>query len=258
MWVKDFDTDEKIILMTRSQRGLFLDAMNYAWTNDGLPENEGSVGRALRMNAREFKQDWPVVSKCFLVTELDGRRRNPRQEEERTAAKKKSQSNARPGNKNASRTEREENATANLSRSNGDSNASQRALTRAESDSEFINASSVIEINNFDAEACFYELWNAYPSKARTKEPLSQQYYLQEVHSKETHDFIMECIRLKWDVSEKWHKGFVLALPEWISQRCWNETPESFEEAEERRRKQEGGKKDTAADRLRKAAHGGK
>ena len=78
----------------------------------------------------------------------------------------------------------------------------------------------------FDAERAFTELWNAYPAKGRVKRPLSQQYFCEKVRAGETADRAIAAVKGKWAASEKWAKGFVLALPEWINQECWNEDPE--------------------------------
>jgi hypothetical protein len=78
---------------------------------------------------------------------------------------------------------------------------------------------------NGNAEDLFEQLWLAYPEKARTKKPLSMQYYIEEVRSEETHRAVLAAVNGKWTASQKWQKGYVLALPEWIHNRCWEESP---------------------------------
>jgi uncharacterized protein YdaU (DUF1376 family) len=86
----DAQSDLKYRSLTRAERGLFHDALDFAWMNDGLPDNEGAIGRALNMTVKELKTIWPSVRDCFPKSE-DGRLRNKRQEEERNYARTKSE-----------------------------------------------------------------------------------------------------------------------------------------------------------------------
>ncbi len=89
MWVKDFDTDEKVQLLTLSEAGLYLFALNHAWINDGLPELPADIAKTLHVSTKEFNRNWPKVSPLFVLSS-DGRRRNPRQESERALTAEKS------------------------------------------------------------------------------------------------------------------------------------------------------------------------
>jgi uncharacterized protein YdaU (DUF1376 family) len=90
MYPKDFDTNENVKLLDLRETGLYLLALNHAWVNGGLPANEADIGRALKISVRDFRASWPRVAKCFELSP-DGRLRNRRQEEERTAAEAKSE-----------------------------------------------------------------------------------------------------------------------------------------------------------------------
>ena len=79
---------------------------------------------------------------------------------------------------------------------------------------------------DWDAESAFEELWNAYPAKGRVKRPLSQQYFLDKIRSAKAFTVILSAVKGKWSQSEKWAKGFIMALPAWIDQECWKEDPE--------------------------------
>jgi len=82
------------------------------------------------------------------------------------------------------------------------------------------------ETETWDAESAFEALWNAYPAKGRVKRPLSQQYFRDKVRSARAFTVILSAVKGKWAKSEKWAKGFVLALPSWIEQECWKESPD--------------------------------
>ena len=78
----------------------------------------------------------------------------------------------------------------------------------------------------WDAESAFDELWNAYPAKGRVKRPMSQQYFLDKIRSAKAFTVILAAVKGKWAKSEKWAKGFVMALPSFIDQESWLEDPE--------------------------------
>lgn len=83
----DAESDAKYSAMCLAERGLYHAALNYAWTNNGLPVEVAEVARVLRLTPREFLKHWPRVSVCFEI--IDGKLRNGRQEEERADANEK-------------------------------------------------------------------------------------------------------------------------------------------------------------------------
>lgn len=83
----DAQSDLKYRGLSRAERGLFHDALDFAWMNDGLPDDELAIGRALNMTVRELKTLWPAVRECFFLK--DGSFRNKRQELERSSALEK-------------------------------------------------------------------------------------------------------------------------------------------------------------------------
>jgi uncharacterized protein YdaU (DUF1376 family) len=89
MWVKDFDTNENVRMLTLPEIGLYLVCLNHAWVNDGLPENPDDIARALKLPAKDFLKHWVRVSRCFYANGL-GRLVNRRQEYERDEVSKKS------------------------------------------------------------------------------------------------------------------------------------------------------------------------
>jgi hypothetical protein len=95
-----------------------------------------------------------------------------------------------------------------------------------------VPASSPMAIPNtapgFDAEAGFKQLWDAYPAKGRVEIGLCRTYFCDEILNAETLAAALESITTgKWAKSEKWAKGFILAMPKWIHNRAWEtEDPE--------------------------------
>ena len=90
MYPGDADADENFRLMSYEQRGVYWSLLNHAWLNDGLPASPHDIQSILRIPEKEFVKCWERVSTCF--PENNGRRRNPRQEEERSKAIRKSES----------------------------------------------------------------------------------------------------------------------------------------------------------------------
>ncbi len=80
---KDFDSDDHVRSMEDCELGLYLRCLNHSWVNDGLPSEPDEIRRRFRDNEKDFDTKWKRVAPCFPISE-DGRRRNPRQEKERS------------------------------------------------------------------------------------------------------------------------------------------------------------------------------
>lgn len=111
------ELDEDWCLMSMAERGLYISLLNYSWLNDGLPADTEDMARAVRVGVEEFRSLWVKVGRKFFLH--DGRLRNNRQEEERSAINTRSGKNADAANR---RWERNANAYANA-----DANAMLRA-----------------------------------------------------------------------------------------------------------------------------------
>ncbi len=84
MYAADAESDENFRMMTFEQRGCYWTLLNHAWLNGGLPVDEADLIALLKCSQEDFDRIWARVSKCF--SEVNGRRRNKRQEEERELA----------------------------------------------------------------------------------------------------------------------------------------------------------------------------
>lgn len=69
LFVRDWDSDEATRLMTDSEAGLFVRALNHAWTNYGLPPDPDEIMAALpgKRTRKSFHRDWPRVAACFMT-----------------------------------------------------------------------------------------------------------------------------------------------------------------------------------------------
>lgn len=91
----DAESDARYAALDFIERGIYHKALNYSWTNDGLPLDDGESARLLKMSVRELKSFWPRVRACF--EEIDGKLRNSRQEKERADAIRISEKRAKAG-----------------------------------------------------------------------------------------------------------------------------------------------------------------
>lgn len=100
MYPKDFDTDEHVRSMEDCELGMYLRMLNHAWVNDGLPVDAQALRKLFRYTQEDFEKRWMAVEKCFPETG-DGRRRNPRQESERSKVIQSKEINSARGKKGA-------------------------------------------------------------------------------------------------------------------------------------------------------------
>lgn len=85
---KEFETDEKVKLMTIDEIGLYALCLNHQWVNGSIPADPIELTRALKVPKRHFQKAWPRVVVCF--EEENGRLRNPRMERDRAEVEIKS------------------------------------------------------------------------------------------------------------------------------------------------------------------------
>ena len=243
--------------MTYEQMGAYVWLLCVEWVNGSIPADIGALARILKRTTAEMEILWQGIAPCFTPDPDDPSRMiNTRLEEEREIASKRIQGYRKGGAKSASRKSIKEassnQAEANLQPSlNQAETKHQPAYNQAEAQLEPSTdrapnqvpsqaLCTVLSLSNnknntytdgFDHLVGFEQLWKAYPPKGRVRRPLSEQYYLEEVRSKETHEEIMAAVKGKWARSEKWAKGFIMSLPEWIHNRCWEEEPEQVGES---------------------------
>jgi uncharacterized protein YdaU (DUF1376 family) len=216
----EFISDERVLAMTLEQVGAYLLLMMSQWVNGSIPSDIPTLARILKRTTAEMEILWAGVRPCFQEhPEMPGRLVQPRLEGERAETLKRMEKARRRAETYRER-KRARDATVTGRGQNGD--VTKRCTVMYSSNIE----SPSKKEESFDAESAFGELWEAYHQKGRVKRVLSQQYFVEEIRTQATHDRVMAAVTGKWARSEKWAKGFVLTLPEWIHNRCWDEEPE--------------------------------
>jgi uncharacterized protein YdaU (DUF1376 family) len=69
------------------EKGGYREALDAQWSQDGLPANPDEVRRIIGATPAEFRRIWARIESKFPIAE-DGRRRNPRLEQERERVKR--------------------------------------------------------------------------------------------------------------------------------------------------------------------------
>jgi len=235
------------IMNTLETRGLYRDLLDMCYQEGCIPDNREALIRIAACSAEEFDRAWPSIKAKFVPhPDKPGWLTTSTVEEILAESGEYSdRQSARAANVRLSRklagtpTQRNIPATIRLNRNDDPAKpeASQNTDTAQHYGYDPAKPVTVTvtdtETNTFTqrADEFFEALWLAYPAKGRVKKPLSQQYYSEKVRSMEEHTAVMVAVKGKWARSDKWAHGFVLSLPEWINQECWNEDPEQAEAA---------------------------
>ncbi len=96
------------LTLTNEELGIYHRLLNRAWLNDGITSDMDVLAVFCRLSRERFDEVWKKISKRWVLSPRDENKLvNPRQEEERAAAKLKSENNKRDGNANATRTRTE-------------------------------------------------------------------------------------------------------------------------------------------------------
>jgi uncharacterized protein YdaU (DUF1376 family) len=82
-YVKDYETDENVKLMSLAQEGAFLRLLCHQWLHRSIPTNIDALARICRCSRAEFESLWPGIEPCFESV-AEGRVTNARLERQRT------------------------------------------------------------------------------------------------------------------------------------------------------------------------------
>lgn len=81
---KDFLTDERVRLMSHTERGLYITLLCYCWLEQSLPSDVSQLARLMAVPCARFERLWSgPLAECFRKGD-DGRLYHKRLEEERT------------------------------------------------------------------------------------------------------------------------------------------------------------------------------
>ncbi len=217
-YVGDWRSSETRIVLTLEERGLYRELLDSCYIERSLPTDERLLARIANCSDEEFKRCWPRVKPLFnesngrlthfkvdeVIEKLDGYHEQRKQAGRKSGERRRNARSLPVG----ILVDKKGNETRTIPSHPIPSQPRNTPLPPA-----------------FDCSAAFSELWEAYPAKGRVRRVVCEGFYVEEVRTPETHAAVMTAVRGKWTNSEKWRKGFVLALPDWIHNRSWDEDP---------------------------------
>jgi uncharacterized protein YdaU (DUF1376 family) len=82
---KDFLTDERVVLMSNTEVGIYVRLLCFCWLEGTLPLETQALARMARMPIKQFTRLWEnsIVKTCFKLSDEDGRLHHKRLDEER-------------------------------------------------------------------------------------------------------------------------------------------------------------------------------
>jgi uncharacterized protein YdaU (DUF1376 family) len=78
-YASDFLSDERVLVMSLAERGLYVTLLCHAWLEGSIPSEPVKIARLVREPQPSFAKLWPAVEACFVPAD-EGRLVNPRQE----------------------------------------------------------------------------------------------------------------------------------------------------------------------------------
>lgn len=100
LFASDWLSSTSVLLLTAAEEGTFLRLLAHSWLNDGLPASAAHCAKLTKLSAKAFSAAWLRLEPMFPLGD-DGKRRNPRQELERTFAQEKRERRSAAGRKGA-------------------------------------------------------------------------------------------------------------------------------------------------------------
>lgn len=86
VYTKDFDTDEKVLMMDLAEEGAYFRLLRLQWREGSIPEDITSIARILRVSEKKAERVWVKVSRCFEPhPTLSGRLLNAKTERVRSS-----------------------------------------------------------------------------------------------------------------------------------------------------------------------------
>ncbi|MGB9454650.1 MAG: hypothetical protein WCB12_01315 [Bryobacteraceae bacterium] len=235
---REFYSDENVLVMSLEQEAVYMRLCWNCWQEGSIPDDAAKLAAICKNTQRDYFETsiWPAVRPCFEST--SGARLIHGKVEELRAKLRRFMLGSSQGGKNSAM----KRAQAKLKVPSTDLETTlklpcdsvprsgqlpvtsyQSPVTNYQNNE---NTSCASDDARWDAEKAFDELWAAYPAKGRTRRPMSQQYFVDKIRTPETFARVIAAVKGKWESSDKWAKGFIMALPQWIDQECWNEDPE--------------------------------
>ena len=210
---KDFETDERVRLMTDEELGFYVRCLNHAWLNRGLPAEANAEQMQCKCNANAMQRIfgvsqehlfsvWEKVGECFV---LEGNRLiNKKQESLRLLKNKLSRIRSQAAKR----------------RSICSAIAQQTPIQTSGSGSGSISSSSKSSLpQGIDDGSRFEKFWQRYPNKVGKQ--MACQMWISLVDDS---DAVFEGLE-RWEKSSQWHRGAIERPENWISKRMWLDEP---------------------------------
>lgn len=99
-YVSDWLGDDRVIMMSAAERGIYIDLLAHAWREGSLSSDTAVLARIVRESLDDFLKAWERVGECFAARE-DGRLVNPRLEKERSIEAERQRQRAERARKGA-------------------------------------------------------------------------------------------------------------------------------------------------------------
>lgn len=97
-YVRDWIISTRVL--TPEARGIYIDLIAYGWDYDGIPDDPGVLAAMVGMTPQKFRAVWAAIEDKWPIAE-EGKRRNPRQEQQRRELKAHRDKQAENGKRGA-------------------------------------------------------------------------------------------------------------------------------------------------------------
>lgn len=65
VYTKDFDTDERVLLMSLAEEGAYWRLFRHQWRKGSIPQGHGALAEILRVPRDRVAKLWPALAPCF-------------------------------------------------------------------------------------------------------------------------------------------------------------------------------------------------
>lgn len=213
-----FLTDDKVLLMSFMEIGVYQVLLCHAWPHRGLPNDTAEIAKMLKMPHARFKKIWNgAVGKCFVLR--GGRYVNPRQEKEREKQidyRRRQADNAAKGwLSRGNATALPESHTSGIAR-----------VLETETESETRNDlqdQKKERAVQFRADAALRELQAQYPENRLTSGYRTESAFIDALGSQPAKAYAQMRANLENNIrSHEWRvKGMIPALEKWLREGLW-------------------------------------
>ena len=225
---KEFLSSAKVIAMTATERGVYITLLSIQWLDGSLPDDLAALARLVGINAKAFAKMWPHnLARCFTARH-GGRLVNERLERER---KKQAEFRQKQATNAAKGWDSRKDATASPPHQSGNALRSPISdLQSPISDLQSADTQSAPVVNDphqgLPLDRWFAELHGAYPSKAVSRGPLTEQAFMRAVLGHGTPE-VTFTVMLANLASQKrgaqFLAGKVPRLDRWLTEGLWEQ-----------------------------------